>query len=163
LSLKPTAKVSNTGVIRPWAIAAVVLIASASAAQNLAKPSEPSLPCQVKGELAKEHRKTIWFTSDEMKGRATKKVDVGSILKNADVNATVIVSIVVGTDGKVECLQTMNPKHPMVVGEVDKALSQWKFKPMEQDGKPVSYVGWLQFRFCRVGCAEGKSSVTLLN
>jgi hypothetical protein len=154
--------VSYTVVIRTWAIAAVGLLASVSVAQNLPKP-EPSLPCDVKGELAEQNRKAIWFTSDEMKGRATKKVDVGGILKNTDVNATVIVSLIVGTGGQVECLKIVNPKHPMVVGEVDKALRQWKFKPMEQDGKPVSYVGWLEFQFCRIGCAEGKSSVTLLN
>jgi hypothetical protein len=33
---------------------------------------------------------------------------------------------------------------------------------MEQNGKRVPYVGWLQFQFCRIGCPEGKSSVTLL-
>jgi hypothetical protein len=87
---------------------------------------------------------------------------VGGLLKNADVNATVIASVMVGADGRVECLKIINPKHPFVVGEVDKALTQWKFKPMEQNGKYVPYVGWLQFQFCRIGCPEGKSSVTLL-
>jgi TonB-like protein len=97
-----------------------------------------------------------------MKQRATEKVDVAGILKNADVNATVIASVIVGSDGRVACLEIVNPKHPLVVGEVDRALRQWKFKSMEQNGQPVSYVGWLQFQFCRIGCPEGKSSVTLL-
>jgi len=97
-----------------------------------------------------------------MKQRATEKVDVGGILRNADVTATVIATVIVGTDGRVECLKIINPEIPFVVSEVDKALRQWKFKLMEQNGKPVSYVGWLQFQFCRTGCPEGKSSVTLL-
>jgi hypothetical protein len=147
-------------VIRTLAIAAVFF---ASVPAGTANPAEPSLPCGVRGELAKENGKAIWLTSEAMKRRATKKVDVGGILKNADVNAAVIASLVVGTDGQVECLKIISPTHPMVVSEVDKALKQWKFKPMEKDGKPVSYVGSLQFQFCRVGCAEGKSSVTLLD
>lgn len=97
-----------------------------------------------------------------MKQRATVKVDVAGIQKNADVNATVIASVVVRRDGRVECLEIVNPKQPLVVVEVARALRQWKFKPMEQNQKPAWYVGWLQFRFCRIGCSEGTSSVTLL-
>ena len=69
----------------------------------------------------------------------------------------------VGANGDVEYLKVINPKHPMVVNEVYKALRQWKFQTMKQNGKPVGYVGWLQFEFCRIGCAEGKSEVTLLD
>jgi TonB-like protein len=97
-----------------------------------------------------------------MKRRATEKVDVGGILKNADINATVIASVIVGTSGHIECLKIINPKHPLVVDEVDKALRHWKFEPMEQEGKLIAYVGWLQVQFCRIGCPAGKSSVTLL-
>ena len=71
--------------------------------------------------------------------------------------------ICVGANGDVEYLKVINPKHPMVVNEVYKALRQWKFQTMKQNGKPVGYVGWLQFEFCRSGCAEGKNAVTLLD
>jgi hypothetical protein len=150
-------------VTRTLAIrAAILLLACFSVAQTPPKPTEPRIPCDFKGELVQEKHKPRWFTSEEMKQRATEKVDVAGILKNADVNATVIASVLVGSDGRVACLEIVNPKHPLVVGEVDRALRQWKFKPMEQNGKPVSYVGWLQFQFCRIGCPEEKSSVTLL-
>jgi hypothetical protein len=138
------------------------LFACFSVAQTLPKPTELRLPCDFKSELVQEKHKPHWFTSDEMKLRATERVDVAGVLKNADVNATVIVSVIVGPDGRVACLEIVNPKHPLVVVEVERALRQWKFRPMEQNGKPVSYVGWLQFQFCRIGCSEGKSSVTLL-
>ena len=107
-------------------------------------------------------RQAKWFNAAEMKERAVEKVDVGGVLKNMDVNATVIASVLVASDGRVECLKIINPDFPLVVAEVEKALRQWKFKPMVQDGKRVPYVGWLEFQFCRIGCAEGKSSVTLL-
>ncbi|MBZ5689973.1 MAG: energy transducer TonB [Acidobacteriia bacterium] len=148
---------------RVFAIRAVILLFSCfSIAQTSPKSVEPQLPCEFKGELFQMKSKPVWFTSDEMKQRATEKVDVSKLLKNVDVNATVIASIIVGVDGRVECLSIINPKHPLVVGEVDKALRKWKFKPVEQRGRPVPYVGWLQFQFCRIGCPEGKSSVTLL-
>jgi hypothetical protein len=151
-------KVSNTSMNCAFAIlAAILLFPSLSIAQTSPKSVEPQLPCAFKGDLFQVKHKAKWFTSDEMKERALEKVDVGGPLKNADVNATVIASVIVGTDGRVECLKIINPKHPLVAGEMDKALRQWKFKPMEQNRKLVSYVGWLQFQFCRIGCPEGKS------
>jgi len=98
-----------------------------------------------------------------MKHRATKKVDVGRLLKNADVKATVIASVIIGKNGEVACLKIVNPQHPLIVSEVDKALRQWRFQPMEQNGKPVGYVGWLQFQICNISCGDGKSRVTLLD
>jgi len=106
--------------------------------QTLPKTTEPRLPCDFKSELVQEKQKPHWFTSDEMKQRATARVDVAGVLKNADVNATVIVSVIVGPDGRVACLEIVNPKHPLVVREVERALRQWKFRPMEQNGKTVS-------------------------
>jgi len=55
--------------------------------------------------------KAKWFNSDEMKERAVEKVDFGGLLKKADVNATVIASVIVGSDGRVECLKIINPRH----------------------------------------------------
>jgi hypothetical protein len=97
-----------------------------------------------------------------MKKRALHKVDVGPLVKNFDIDAIVIASLIVDKTGNVQCLKILNPKHPLVVASTIEALKQWKFKPREQNGKLVSYAGWLQFQFCRIGCLEGKSSVTLL-
>jgi len=148
---------------RAFAIrAAVLLFSSFSLARSAPKLAETPLPCAFKGELLQVGGTNKWFTSDEMKQRTTHRVDVGALLKNADVNGTVIVSVIVGSDGSVECLSVINPKHPLIVSEVDKAVRQWTFKPMQHNGKSVPYVGLLVFQFCRIGCAEGKSSVTLL-
>jgi len=140
----------------------VLLAACFSVAQTQPRPAEPRIPCDFKGELVQDKHKPRWFTSEEMKQRATDKVEVAGILKNADVNAIVIASVIVGSDGRVACLDIINPKHPLVVREVDRAIRRWKFKPMKINGKPLPYVGWLQFQFCRIGCSEGKISRTLL-
>jgi hypothetical protein len=141
---------------------AIVLFPCLSITQTSLKSVEPQLPCSFKGDLFRVKNKAKWFNAAEMKDRAVEKVDVGRVLKNMDVNATVIASVLVASDGRVECLKIISPDFAPVVAEVDKALRQWKFKPMVQDGKRVLYVGWLEFQFCRIGCGEGKSSVTLL-
>lgn len=79
----------------PPFLAVTVQIASFSAAQTSPKSAGPSLPCDVKEQIIEEDHRPIRFKSDEMKHRAIKKVDVGGILKNADVKATVIASVVV--------------------------------------------------------------------
>jgi hypothetical protein len=161
--LKQAVTLSNRYVSRTLAIrVAILLFACFSMAQAHPKAPEPRPPCDLQSELVEENHKPRWFTSDEMKQRATVKIDVAGIQKNTDVNATVIASVAGGRDGRVECLEIVNPKQPLVVVEVARALGQWKFKPMEQNERPASYVGWLQFRFCRIGCSEGTSSVTLL-
>ena len=146
-----------------FAILAVILLSQClSIAKTSPKSVEPQLPCDFKGDLFQVKNKAKWFSAAEMKERAVKKVDVGRALKNMDVNAIVIASVIVASNGRVECLKIINPDFPLVVAEVDKALREWKFRPMVKDGKRVAYVGWLEFQFCRIGCAEGKSSVTLL-
>jgi hypothetical protein len=89
---------------------AILLIACFSIGSALPKTAQPQLPCKISQRLAERDGKPIWFASDEMKRRATKKADVGGVLKNADVNATVIASVLVGTSGDVECLKVVNPK-----------------------------------------------------
>lgn len=159
----PVLKVSNKGMKSAFAILAVILLSPWLAiAKTSPKSVEPQLPCGFKGDLLQVKSKAKSFSAAEMKERAVEKVDVGEVLKNIDVNTTVIASVIVASDGRVECLKIINPDFPPVVAEVEKALKEWKFKPMVQDGKRVAYVGWLEFQFCRIGCAEGKSSVTLL-
>jgi hypothetical protein len=105
--------VSNIRVIHPPAfLVALLLIAHISTGQTLTKSTEPTLPCDAKEQIAEENHKPIRLTSDEMKRRATKKVDVGRILKNADVKATVVATVIVGKDGDVECLTIISPQHP---------------------------------------------------
>ena len=99
-------------------LAAILLFPCLSIAQTSPKLVEPQLPCGFKGELFQVKHKAKWFNSDEMKERAAEKVDIGGLLKKADVNATVIASVIVGSDGRVECLKIINPRHPLVVGEV---------------------------------------------
>lgn len=142
--------------------ACILLFCSPSPAQGAQELPAKQLPCEFKGDVLQSAGKPLWLTSEEMKRRALQKVDVGPLAKNADINAIVIASVIVDNAGSVQCLKILNPKHPLIVAPTIEALKQWRFKPMEQKGKPVAYVGWLQFQFCRIGCPEGKSSVTLL-
>jgi hypothetical protein len=144
-------------------ICAILFVPCFMLAQQVPKPTDNELPCAFKGELLESAGKPKWLASEEMKRSSLRKVDVGALLRNADVSATtVIANLIVGTDGSVACLKIITHNHPLITGEVEWALKQWKFRPMENLGKAVAYAGVLEFQFCRVGCVFVKNSVTLL-
>jgi hypothetical protein len=143
-------------------VACILLFCSLAPAQGPLGQQSKQLPCEFKGDILQSDGEPLWLTSDEMKKRALQKVDVGPLAKNADIKAVVIASVLVDNAGGVQCLKVLNPQHPLVVAPTLEALKQWKFKPMRKKGRLVAYVGWLEFQFCRIGCPEGKSSVTLL-
>jgi hypothetical protein len=146
-----------------FSISALLFVPCFLFAQQLPMPTDHQLPCTFKEELLESAGKTKWLTSDEMKRNATHKIDVGPIVQNADVSATtVIANLIVNTDGNVACLTIVTHNHPLITGEVKRALRQWKFRKMEHSGIAVAYAGVLEFHFCRVGCEFVKNSVTLL-
>jgi hypothetical protein len=144
-------------------ISAIVLFSLISFAQAPPKPVKQSLPCDFHGELYPTTSKPYWFTSTEMKGRATKKVDVGPLIKQADVGATELkISLIIAVNGKVECLRTDSESHPMIRIDAERAIREWEFQPMLRNGKPTSYVGTLKFELCGVNCPNGRH-MTLLD
>lgn len=120
------------------------------------------LPCEYHGALLRaQDGKIVRFTSADMKRRATRKVELGGILRQADIKGTAVVDVLVGTSGEVLCLKSA-PAHPFIRVEVEKALRAWTFKPAKVDGKPVAYLGRLQFNLCNILCGEEGPSMTLL-
>lgn len=142
-------------------ICALLSMASLAHAQA---PS-PKLPCAYSGALLQTREGGIVrFTSDEMKKRATYKVDVDAPilkLRELDFRSTVVVSVLVGASGEVVCAKSVSGIS-FALEPVEKALRAWTFKPEKQKGKPIAYLGQLDFYLCNGECREGDSGVTLL-
>ncbi len=140
-------------------LCALPLIASFARGQA----SSPKLPCDFSGELLRNQQGQVAIlTSDEMKKRATHKVDLDApLLKQLDFRSTVIVEVLVGTSGEVVCAKSLAGM-PMTRWPVEKALRSWTFKPRNQEGKPVAYLGQVDFMLCNTRCGEEPFCVTLL-
>jgi hypothetical protein len=139
-------------------IVAVITLSALATTQTKPHP----LPCDFSGELLhNDKNQPVWFTTDEMKNRATHKEDVDSVLKQMDISGTVIVDVLVNPSGRVACVMSL-AGHPMIQGFVAKAVKQWTFKAANQNGHPVAYLGEMAFSLCNMLCGEAGSSMTLL-
>lgn len=128
----------------------------------LAQTPAAKLPCSFRGDLLRTAAcKLVRFTSAEMKERATRKVELSGLIRQADIRGTAIVDLLVGTSGEVVCLKS-EARYPLVRAEVEKALKSWTFRPAESNGRAVAYVGRLQFTLCNILCGEQDTSMTLL-
>jgi len=97
-----------------------------------------------------------------MKKRATYKVDVNApILKKLDFSSTVILEVLVGTSGEVICTKTISGI-PFAQQPVEKAVQSWRFGPERLKGKPVPYLGQLDFLLCNGVCARSGFGVSIL-
>jgi len=96
-----------------------------------------------------------------MKKRAMRRVDIGPLLKQADIKGTAIVNIIVNPSGTVACVKSL-PGHPMIRLEIEKALKNWTFTPANVEGEPVAYLGEMEFSLCNISCGEKGPSMTLL-
>jgi hypothetical protein len=140
-------------------ICALLFVASFAQAQQ---PS-PKLPCDYSGPLLQTREGGIVrFRSEKMKTRATHKADLDSpFLKQLDFRSAVVVSVLIGASGEVVCAKSVSGI-PMARLPVEKALRAWTFKPEMQNGKPVAYLGQLDFLLCNTDCGEEPFGVTLL-
>jgi hypothetical protein len=99
----------------------------AFAASAVGQMGSVQLPCDYSGKLLRNDKgEIVRFTSDEMKGRATHKADVGGLMQRTDIKGTIIVDVLVDPSGKVLCEKTLNG-HPIIRDEVEKALRVWTF------------------------------------
>jgi hypothetical protein len=96
-----------------------------------------------------------------MKKRAIHKVDVGAVLKQADVKTTVVLDVLVSPSGEVVCVRSLVGL-PMVRAETETAVRAWTFIPAKQRGRPIAYLGRLQFQLCNALCGDQGISMTLL-
>ena len=124
--------------------------------------SSTQLPCEFSDALLRtDEGEVVHFSSDEMKSRAIHKVDVGTLIQKVDISGTAVVDVIVGPDGHVHCMQSRTG-HPLIRAEVLRALQSWIFKRAEMDGRPVGYLGRLEFRLCNINCGDLGPSMTLL-
>lgn len=122
----------------------------------------PKLPCEFNGDLLRtDTGQLVLFSSDEMSRRATHKVDLVGFIKRLDFRSSMIVEVLVGTNGDVFCTKTLSG-FQLARKPVEDALRLWKFKPAMQDGKAIAYLGQLDFILCNLGCKENDWGVTLL-
>jgi Gram-negative bacterial TonB protein C-terminal len=144
----------------PSSFVPVLLLSLSSMA--LGQTSSAGMPCKFSGELQRTPSgKAVWYTSDEMKRRATHKVELSGFIRQADIKGTAIVEVLVGTSGEVVCMKSL-AKHPLIRAEVEKALKSWTFRPAEVNGRAVAYLGRLEFTLCNILCGDQGPSMTLL-
>lgn len=143
-----------------WSLVLGPLFALAFVA--LGQVPSPKLPCDFSGELLRNAQGRIArYTPEEMKERATAKADVGRFIKQLDIRTMVLVNVLVGPSGQVVCTKSVVGL-PIVIKPVETALQSWKFKPETLNGRPVAYLGWMQFTLCNTSCGESGPSMTLL-
>lgn len=143
-----------------WFLASGSFFASTFVA--LGQVPSPKLPCDFSGDLLRNAQgKIARYNSEEMKQRTTAKTDVDGFIKQLDISTVVLVNVLVDPSGQVICAKSLTGL-PMVQKPVEKALRSWKFKPETLNGRPVAYLGLLQFKLCNTSCGEEGPSMTLL-
>jgi len=146
--------------MKPQYILAVLLVLSGV---SVGTKERPHLPCEYSGTVSSKYPNTAFsMSSDAMKKRATKRVDLSRAAKQLDFRGIVALDVLVGTDGNVVCVHGFYG-HPMLLKDVEEAVRQWRFKPLKQNRVPVAYAGKLYFTLCNIGCGEAGPSMTLLN
>ena len=96
-----------------------------------------------------------------MKARATHKQDVDAATKQIDAKGTVLVDVIVDTEGHVFCTKAL-VGHPILTKPIQEALRHWTFAPAELNGKRVGYAGVLQFTLCNISCGDAGYSMSIL-
>ena len=120
------------------------------------------LPCDYSGKLLqKDNGDIVRFDSDDMKSRATHKVDISDFMKRTDIKGTAIIDVVVGPSGEVVCAKTRLGQ-PLLRSEVEKAIRAWTFKSEKVDSEPIAYVGRMEFYLCNISCGEQSFSMSIV-
>jgi hypothetical protein len=129
---------------------------------SFGQSTKPKLPCDFSGELLRDAKgKVVMFSSDEMKRRAVHKVDVSDFMKQADIKGTAIVDALVGPHGQVVCIRGVIG-HPIILTEIERALSSWTFESAKAGDHSVAYVGRLEFTLCDISCGDRGINMSLL-
>lgn len=136
----------------------VILVALTASGQA----PHAELPCAFDHSLLRDLRGNIvQYTSDEMKERATFKEDLNGFIKQLDFRSVMVLKLLVSESGKVVCVKTISGI-PTARKPTEEAVRHWKFRVATTAGKPVSYMGWLEFKLCNTSCGSDEYGVTLL-
>jgi hypothetical protein len=142
-------------------VGVLVLLMVAVAARAQSAGVRP--PCPFDGALLRDdHGAIVRFDSNEMKKRATHKEDLPAIFKMIDGRAVVYIDVLVGPKGEVICSKAITDANGIFGNGVEKAMAAWTFEPDKQKGKPVAYLGRMEFTLCDEGCQDGDWGMTLL-
>jgi hypothetical protein len=128
----------------------------------VAGQSSDKLPCDYSGELLRKANGVIVrLGSDDMKQRATYKRDISDFMRRTDFRDTHFLEILVGPSGNVLCAKTVSGL-PVASVEVENAVRAWTFQPAKKNGKPVAYVGFLEFFLCNTSCGKQGFSMSIV-
>jgi hypothetical protein len=78
-----------------------------------------------------------------------------------DLREITILDVLISPKGEVVCTKTLVGL-AVLSREIEQAVSSWKFEPVQSHGKPIAYLGRLEFRLCNTGCGASGTSMTLL-
>jgi hypothetical protein len=108
--------------------------------------SQLGVNCGERPGILRNRSGIIWFTSEQLEKMATKRVEPVMPSAPADFHYDGYVKfrILVDKKGEIGCIWAKNG-HPMFIVAVNEALQYWEFKPMQVNGKPVEFVGVIQF------------------
>jgi len=156
-NLRPRFGVGN--YVRQRTLVAVTMFLCSAA---LGQTRKTALPCEYSGPLLRDSAgEIVQRKSDEMKARATNKQDVNAATKQIDAKGTVLVHLIVDTDGQVFCTKTLVGP-PILAKPIQEALRHWTFAPEEVNGKRIGYAGLLQFTLCNISCGDAGYSMSIL-
>lgn len=104
-----------------------------------AASDNPAPPPQTWGAL--EPHRTIKNPDEVTPPELLYKVDPGYTLEaqKAKISGTVMLSILVGTDGKVSEIHVLDKLEPGLDARAITAVSKWRFKPATHNGVPVAF------------------------
>ena len=140
----------------------VLVVLTALSGASFGSKERPHLPCEYSEIVSRKYPNTAFsMSSDAMKQRAVRKVDISGAAKQRDIRGSVGLEVLVAADGSVICAKGVYG-HPMLLKDVEEAVRQWRFKPVKENNAPVAYVGRLSFALCNIACGEEGISMTLL-
>src|SRR5262245_12433385 len=117
------------------------------AAQTANKPPTfNSQACPVDGPLfSDKDGNAVWLNTDALLKRAIhcKAPSMPAMARQARIEGQVLVDILVDRKGQVTCAQLISG-HPLLVASAIDAAKDWKFRPVKQHGKAVSFYGHLR-------------------
>ncbi len=131
-------------------VAGMILWAMWLVAQAEEPKLTPEIPkmCSERNLLRDDKSKAVWFTDEQMKARATKKVkpEYPPFARTARIQGSVVLGIIVNEEGKPECIWLISG-HPILSGGALEAARQWEFKPVLSKGQKVAFAGTLRINY----------------
>ena len=126
---------------------AFLLSLSGQGSANQTEVSYPKpWPCDPDASSSRDkRRRPVRLTAGELKKRVTY-CKLPPIPPNLRVEGAVVVEVLIGTDGKVQCARALSG-HPLLRWPAVMTAVEWTFKPYVAHGKPRAETGYLAMFF----------------